>query len=63
METEIYRIRTEKRTYLSEDSSGENGEEMIEEAPVVPLLPKFLQEEEEIKGLREGVYITSIRTA
>ncbi len=43
-----------KRTYLSEDGSGENGEEMIEEAPVVPLLPKFLQEEEEIKGASRG---------
>ena len=43
-----------KRTYLSEESSGENGEEMIEEAPVVPLLPKFLQEEEEVKGASRG---------
>ena len=43
-----------KRTYLSEESSGENGEEMIEEAPIVPLLPKFLQEEEEVKGASRG---------
>ena len=43
-----------KRIYLSEESSGENGEEIIEEAPVVPLLPKFLQEEEEIKGASRG---------
>ena len=39
-----------KRAYLEEES----GEEMIEEMPMVPLLPKFLQEEEEVKGASRG---------
>ena len=39
-----------KRAYLEEES----GEEMIEETPVVPLLPKFMQEEEEVKGASRG---------
>lgn len=38
-----------KRTYLEEE-----GEEMFREEEVIPLLPKFLQEKEEVTGARRG---------
>lgn len=46
-----------KRIYLTEtlgDESGENGETPYEEPDVVPLIPRFLQEEEELTGASRG---------
>lgn len=42
-----------KRAALVEDVS-ETGAELVEEADVVPLIPDFLQEEEELKGASRG---------
>ena len=39
-----------KRAYLEEEA----GELVFDEADVVPLLPKFLQEEEELTGASRG---------
>ena len=39
-----------KRAYLDEEA----GEFLIEEEPVIPLVPKFLQEEEELTGASRG---------
>lgn len=39
-----------KRAYLNEEA----GELLVEEEPVIPLIPKFLQEEEELTGASRG---------